>query len=144
MGICQSVNICNPLQNQTFENTPEFSLDGQIKKAKVLKVYDGDTVWVALKIHGKVYKMKVRLNGIDTPELKPPLTTPNREKVIASAIKSKEFVARLIDQKIVTLKCYKFEKYGRLLADVSINKINLADELLKNKLAKPYDGKTKE
>ena len=138
MGICQSLN------NQTFENTPDFSLDGQTKKAKVLKVYDGDTVWVALKIHNNVYKMKVRLNGIDTPELKPPLNTPNREKVIASAIKSKEFVARLIDQKIVTLKCYKFEKYGRLLADIYINKISISQELLKNKLAKPYDGKTKE
>lgn len=138
MGICQSLN------NTTFENTPDFSLDGQTKKAKVLKVYDGDTVWVSLKIHGSIYKMKVRLNGIDTPELKPPLNTPNREKVIASAIKSKEFVARLIDQKIVTLKCYKFEKYGRLLADIYINKISISQELLKNKLAKQYDGKSKE
>ena len=40
-------------KNCTFENTPIWSLKDKEIFVKVLKVYDGDTVWVALKNKGE-------------------------------------------------------------------------------------------
>ena len=45
----------------------------QIKYAKVIKVYDGDTITVASKLPFKsspIYRFSVRLRSIDSPEIK--------------------------------------------------------------------------
>ena len=60
------------LNKATMKNTPEWNLNNRKFKAKVLKVYDGDTLWAAIYLERKVYRMKIRLAGIDTPEMKPP------------------------------------------------------------------------
>ena len=36
------------LRNSTMDNTPTFNLPTKIMKCKVLKVYDGDTIWVSI------------------------------------------------------------------------------------------------
>ncbi len=38
----------------------EFSLDGQEKKGKVVKVYDGDSIWCVLMLFGKLYRFNCR------------------------------------------------------------------------------------
>ena len=40
------------LKNATLENTPEWNLGTKPCRVKVLKVYDGDTIWVAIKLKG--------------------------------------------------------------------------------------------
>ena len=62
------------LKNATIDNTTLWSLKNQTHYVKVLKVYDGDTIWIAIRINFKIYKLKVRMYGIDTPEMKPPKT----------------------------------------------------------------------
>jgi endonuclease YncB( thermonuclease family) len=142
MGLCQS------LESRTFENTPEFTFEGQSLFGKVVQVYDGDTIWVVIKIRGTYNRVKVRLNGIDAPELKPSLKVENRNKIIKLAEESKEFLSNLILNKIVTLKCHKYDKYGRLLADLFLEDkdkqiINISEHMIKNKKAYPYDGNKK-
>jgi endonuclease YncB( thermonuclease family) len=141
MGLCQSLN------STTFENTQEFTFEGQSKLAKVVQIYDGDTIWVVTNIGGRFNKIKVRLNGIDAPELKPSLKVQNRDKIIKLANESKKFLSDLIENKIVTLKCHKFDKYGRLLADIIIKQnnidINVSEYMIKNNKAYPYDGNKK-
>ena len=42
-------------------------------RAYVRRVYDGDTITIAAKLpykHSPIYRFSVRLNGIDTPEIK--------------------------------------------------------------------------
>ena len=39
-------------------------------KGRVVKVIDGDSVWVAVREHGQLVRLSVRLQGIDTPELR--------------------------------------------------------------------------
>jgi len=138
MGLCQSLN------SFTFENTQEFTFKGQTKLAKVVQVYDGDTVWIVTKISGNYNKIKVRLNGIDAPELKPSLKIQNRNKIIKLANESKKFLSDLIENKIVTIKCHEFDKYGRLLVDIIIKQnnidINVSEHMIKNNKAYPYDG----
>ena len=47
-----------------------------IKKGKIVKVYDGDTVTISARIHitetqtTKLFRFNVRLRGIDSPEIR--------------------------------------------------------------------------
>jgi len=123
------------LQNTTYENTIPFI--PPVSKGKVVKVYDGDTITVASKILGskKIYRFSVRLNGIDAPEIK---GKTQEEK--NAAIISRDVLREKILGEIVLLKDVKTEKYGRLLATVYLNNINMNEWMLTNNYAIPYDG----
>lgn len=102
-----------------------------IKKGKVIKVYDGDTITIQSKIpwlfRSKVYKFSIRLNGIDAPEIR-------TEKELA--IISRDALSNKILHKRVKLKNLKKEKYGRILCDVYYKKTRM----LKHSYAKEYHG----
>ena len=54
-----------------WEDTVEFTFP--IQGGRVIKVYDGDTITIASKLpfdNSPLYRLSVRLNGIDTPEIK--------------------------------------------------------------------------
>lgn len=109
-----------------------------ITGGKVIKVYDGDTITIASKLpyeNSLIYRFSVRIKGIDCPEIR---THNLEEKEIA--LLARTHVTELCLHKIVVLKNLSTEKYGRILADVYIDNINISDELIKNKLAVPYDG----
>jgi endonuclease YncB( thermonuclease family) len=138
------------LKNATLDNTPLWSLKDQIHYVKVLKVYDGDTIWIAIRINFTIYKLKVRMYGIDTPEMKPLKTQKNRDKEIAAAKKAKKFLADLVDQKVIKMKCGEWDKYGRLLGTLIIkgnglcsSEINVNELMIKEGHAKAYFGGTK-
>ena len=111
-----------------------------VECGKVVKVYDGDTITVASKIlKGKdLYRFSVRLNGIDSPEIK---GKSDAEKT--SAILSRDKLSDLIFNKVVRLEDVKTEKYGRILAEVYLDDLHINKWMVDNKLAIPYDGGTK-
>ena len=129
-----------------------------IKYARVASVYDGDTITIATTKRrffspSATYAFKVRIAKIDCPELR---GSPPAEHQYA--LLAKEFVSYRIDHKVVKLDIQGYDKYGRLLADVYYTEpnpnphsnqsrakygTNLADALLAEGLAVPYDGKTK-
>ena len=100
-------------------------------------MYDGDTITVASKIlKGKdVYRFSVRLNGIDSPEIK-----GKSEDEKMSAIVSRDKLSNLILNKVVRLEDVKTEKYGRILAEVYLDNLHINQWMLENKFAEPYDG----
>ena len=54
-----------------WEDTIPFTFP--ISRGQVIKVYDGDTITIASKLPFEsypLYRLSVRLNGIDTPEIK--------------------------------------------------------------------------
>ena len=58
-------------RNINWENTKPFVPN--ITRAKVIKVYDGDTITIASKIHCmdfNYYRFSVRLANIDCPEIR--------------------------------------------------------------------------
>ena len=122
----------------TYETLPTFSFNRFKKKVKVIKVYDGDTIWVAMKHFNMVFKIKVRLVGIDTPEIR---TKDINEK--EKGLAARDFLKSIIDNKIITLDCGNFDKYGRLLGTVYYNNMNINKVMIVNKHAVEYDGKTK-
>ena len=114
---------------------------GNATVAEVTSIYDGDTFRANIigfpTIVGE--HMSIRINGIDTPELRGKCP---REK--AQAKLAKQFtVKHLRSAKRITLKNIKRGKYFRLIADVYVDGVNLAEQLIKNNHAVEYQGKTK-
>ena len=113
-----------------------------ITEGQVIKVYDGDTITIASKMpypESPMYRFSVRLNGIDTPEIKGKNAD---EKEIAK--KARDELSALILNKSVTLKNVQSEKYGRILADVYLEDVFLNDWMIEKKFAVKYDGGTKQ
>ena len=104
-----------------WEDTVEFTFP--IEGGRVIKVYDGDTITIASKLpfdNSPLYRLSVRLNGIDTPEIK---GKTDDEKIAAKQVK--DALSKLILHKYVTLKNIQTEKYGRILADVYIGELHI-------------------
>ena len=112
------------LNEYTDDNTNLFSFNGETHLAKVVKCYDGDTIHCVFKHDQKYYKFHVRMYGYDAPEMRPSLqlTESVRNEIKENALKAKHKLEELILFKIVILECLNFDKYGRLLANVKINK----------------------
>lgn len=124
-----------------WEDTRPFIFP--ITHGRVIKVYDGDTIYVLAKLPYKespLYRLSVRLNGIDTPEMKGKSVTQDEKEAAKSA---QIFVSNLLLHKMIRLENVQSEKYGRILADVYVDNINVNQLLLKERYAVPYDGGTK-
>jgi endonuclease YncB( thermonuclease family) len=108
---------------------------------QILGNYDGDTITVNIPgVHPLLgEKVSVRVEGIDTPEIK---TTDACEKSAGRA--AQRLVSNLLkNAKRIDLEKVQRDKYFRILATVSIDGKSLKDTLIKNKLAYEYHGGTK-
>jgi micrococcal nuclease len=124
-----------------WEDTVQFTFP--ITGGQVIKVYDGDTITIATRLpfnESPLYRLSVRLNGIDCPEIKGK-DVSDEEK--AAAVVVKDYVTSLILHNYVRLENIQNEKYGRVLADVYINDIHLNGILIEQGYAVKYDGGTK-
>ena len=127
------------MANIIWNDTIEFTYP--ITSGHVIKVYDGDTITIASKMpyeNSPLFRFNVRLNGIDTPEIK---SKNENEKILAK--KARDSLSQLIMNKNVTLKNVKNEKYGRILADVYLDDLHLNKWMIDQHFAVEYDGKTK-
>jgi endonuclease YncB( thermonuclease family) len=140
------------LHKSTYANTPEFNLNEyKIVAGKVVKVYDGDTFWLAVIIDGKPCRFKCRLYGVDCPELR----SFGETKLLAQAAKkfTEEFcLGKIVNVEILNGKTliennkkHKIvEKYGRLVVRIRINDHvggrDLTEELIRAGYATPYFG----
>ena len=127
------------LQNVEYNDTVPFV--PPIHYGKVIKVYDGDTITIASVLPNTiepVYRFSVRLNGIDTPEIKG--KTPEERELAKHA---RDALTDKIYGKIIELKNIETEKYGRILADVYLVNEHINQWLIDSNFAVPYDGGTK-
>ena len=111
--------------------------------SEVLRVVDGDTVDVLLDLSFGVFrKVRIRANGIDTPESR---TRNKREKELGLAAKAR--MKNLCGKKVYveSLNKGKLDKYGRLLANLYTEKENnnICQTLIKEGHAVKYDGTKK-
>jgi endonuclease YncB( thermonuclease family) len=122
-----------------IEDTVEFTFP--IKSGRVIKCYDADTITIASKLPydaSPLYRLSVRLNGIDAPEIK---GKSAEEKEVAK--EARDFLSSLVLNKMIRLENVESEKYGRILADVYLGEVHLNELLLKERYAVKYDGGTK-
>lgn len=124
-----------------WEDTVEFTFP--ITGGRVIKCYDADTITIASKLPydaSPMYRLSVRLNGIDTPEIKGKGISDEEKEAAKIA---RDFVSNLVMNKFVRLENIQSEKYGRILADVFIGDVHLNELLIKERYAVKYDGGTK-
>lgn len=120
-------------------DVPFFTLKGLQTKAKVVHVYDGDTIHLVFEFLGKLFKWHCRIAHVDTPELK---TKDTNEKKLGYMVKEK--LTEFIGNKVVDINCLDFDKYGRVLAEITCEGVRVDEWLIQNGYAHKYEGKTKE
>jgi micrococcal nuclease len=111
---------------------------GDFEGAEYVRNYDGDTITFNLPgLHPIIgEKISIRVNGIDTPEIK-----GKCEKEKYDAKQAKEMVADILkDAEQITLENMERGKYFRIAADVIVDGENLADLLVEAGMAIRYDG----
>jgi endonuclease YncB( thermonuclease family) len=123
----------------------DFSFAGRRFLAKVVDVYDGDTVRVCFFYRGELVQYRARMAGYDSPEMKPPKADPNREAEKAAAVAARAALAEKAGGKLVYIECGEFDKYGRLLITAfaqagARNGENINAWMLACGHGVPYDG----
>ena len=83
----------------------------EILSAKVIKVVDGDTVYLKHKEYGK---LKIRLADIDAPEKDQP-----------HGIDATETLKKLIDKRSVKLKKITVDRYNRIVGIIYANDVEI-------------------
>ena len=148
---CKEVNAYEPyIDNDLYDADKDiklFSFNEYECYAKIVYVYDGDTVHIVIPFPpqwgggGKLVKIKTRLNGIDTPELR---IAEQKERGLLAKKRLEEIISET--NNIVYVKCGKFDKYGRVLVDLYTNndmKTHINMQLVNEGHAYEYDGGTK-
>ena len=139
-------------------STPELSINGLKSYGRLIDIYDGDTIKVILPTFGSYYKFTIRLNDIDTCEIrsKDKVLQDNAikardrlfELVTTSKVNTKNDIKKLLESDVylVWVECCNKDKYGRILANIYKDKDttkSFSEILLEEKLAYKYEGKTK-
>lgn len=131
-----SSDLVNLLENVEYRDTVPFV--PPIQYGKVIKVYDGDTITIASVLPNTtepIYRFSIRLNGIDTPEIR---GKTQEEKELA--IQVRDALAEKIYGKMVELRNVGNEKYGRVLAEIYLDGENINQWLVDENFAVAYDG----
>lgn len=135
---------------------PVRTFDGKSRWAKVLDVYDGDTITIVTNLSNDepYYQYKLRLHGLDTPELRPSKDVPHREQHIQAALYVRKQLQDQIEDRVVRIDFTKEEKFGRLMGTiwimqrkwygVKVRHRNINAWLLERGYAVSYNGERKE
>lgn len=133
--------------NCNDSNTPFVTYDHIKQMVKILRIVDGDTVDIAMGSEDRrVFKYRVRLYGIDTPEKRPSKANADRDKEMEAARVSKDSLMGMFQKSgnYATVKLYKPDKYGRLLGTFyDKNGVDLNQWMVDQGYAVAYFGKTK-
>ena len=111
---------------------------GDYQGAVYFRNYDGDTITFNLPgLHPIIgEKISIRVNGIDTPEIKGKC---EKEKYDAQQVR--DMVADILkDAEQITLKNMERGKYFRIAADVIVDGENLSEVLVGAGMAIRYSG----
>lgn len=111
-------------------------------EARVLSVVDGDTLLVEARVWpGHRVRVRVRIRGIDAPELR--ASCPAER---AAAILARDALSGMIgDGMVFVTRIGGGKYYGRVLADVTTAGFgDVADGLLRRGLVRPYEGGRRE
>lgn len=140
-----SIDDRSYLQKVNEKDVKYFSFAGKRLLVKPCNIYDGDTFSILFLYKGEVIKYRCRCVGYDTPEMKPSLKDPNREKEKEKAKLAKKRFEELLERGkdgLVEVVCGEFDKYGRILVTVynGLDDISVNDIMIKEGHGLPYDG----
>lgn len=113
---------------------PPEAVAGAHDCTKILRVYDGDTVLVS-QANGRHL---VRLLGIDAPETSKAKDQPGQP----FSARSRRHLAERVLNRCVELTAYGDDRYGRRLAIIHLERVNINLEMVLLGLAEVYRGRT--
>lgn len=109
-------------------------MEPYVYRAKVEKVIDGDTIEVTIDVGFYLStKRRLRLLRVNTAELH-----AAEGDVRAKAKTAKERMAELLTGRDVLIRTEKSDSFGRFLAEVWLDQLNVNDWLLAQGLAVPF------
>jgi len=130
-----------------------FSFNDMTFRAKVVDIYDGDTLTLIFRYCGKLQQHKCRMLGYDSPEMKPLLSMKNRKLEISKAKEARQALLKWVKSCnwIVYIHCHEFDKYGRILIDLYVpyqpkffglfhKKLLINQWMIDENYGYPYDG----
>ena len=133
-----TITIVVGIHMEIFETGPDAKIDW--KKYEIKKTSEPVS-----KIHSINYsKIKVRLAGIDTPEIKPKKNIQSRQEHIAKAKEARDFLSNLILKKSPRIKFLHNDLYGRPLVRIYMDDILINNLMIEKGYAKKYNGGTKD
>ena len=111
---------------------------------KPVKITDGDTIKLDVSKESPLIKklgLSVRIKGIDTPE-KGSKAKCDKENALGQ--QATKFTTDLVGNKELLLSQVENDHYGgRIVANVKVGGVDIAQELLKKGLARVYNGEKK-
>ena len=136
---------CTILRHINTDDIKYFSFQGLTFDAKACNIYDGDTFSAVFVFRGEPIKYRCRCMGYDSPEMKPPLSKPNRDEEMKHAKIAKARFTELLQKSpdgLIKLECLAFEKYGRILVNVynNVDHDSLNTIMVREGHGKAYDG----
>lgn len=123
------------------EDVPFFNFNNIKTMAKIVDVYDGDTITIIFYHYNMFIKHKARLYGYDSPEIKPLKTIENHDLQKKCGLIVKKILCDKILNKIVDIEIMsETDKYGRLLCKIFYEGICINDFMIEKGLGKQYGG----
>jgi|TARA_R110002020_G_scaffold360292_1_gene572940 micrococcal nuclease len=113
-------------------------------KCKVTRVVDGDTIDALIDLGFDIkYSSRVRLYGIDTPESR----TRDKDEKVRGKMASAYLKEAVDNGDTVVLRTKLSDsrgKFGRVLASVVVDNVDINEAMIENHLAVAYFGQSKD
>lgn len=131
----------------------ERGIRGQLKIHEIVRVYDGDTVYVTIRNLPPVFgeEIGVRIPGIDTPEMRLSTKLSEETRVCLKAMAQRtkndleHFITSGTKWYLADSSIEARDKYFRILSDIIVDGQSARKYMLKySPFVKPYNGGTKE
>ena len=106
-----------------------FANDAVADVSGTARVVDGDTIWIG--------KNKIRLHGIDAPEMKQICQTKKGKEQKCGQL-AKQALERIVRKQEVTCKGNNRDHYGRLIAVCFVGPININEQMVADGFALAY------
>jgi hypothetical protein len=155
---CLACPQCTPLEDAT-RDVPPFSLAGEEFAAKVVDVYDADTMHIVVRYGGRLVRFSCCLYGVQTPPMCPRSRhypeRADRTRVRGLALVARDYMRALVAERgpVFRMRVQRegtgFDAWGRLLVTLHYRSDDSGDSadgtlnahLLSTEHALPYvDG----
>ena len=129
---CGKKKQTQTLQNIQRQDLITFNLYNYKTTAKVVDVHDGDSIEVIFDFEGQFLKVKVRMYGYDSINIRRPKNEENRVEMKEKAIKIRDELRKQILDKVVNIQFKKWDKYGRIKAIIHMDELNINEWMIEN------------
>ena len=100
------------------------------------RVLDGDTIDTGIVVGPTLSSLKLRIEGIDTPEMKGKC---EKERMLARD--AKDFLAATLKDQLVDINYHGWDKYGgRVVGVPYLHDVPMNEEMIRRGYAVPYAG----